>query len=414
MAKGTATKKNKADEIPSLNALKVINPLLSEVIEEQRPMLVASFVEGAVPDNIEFVIRGTVIQALYSIDGSHHLIEHIYYNRLFQWFLNLENSLETWDRSAYDETFETLRNSHALRRFIEALLAQFNYSESPTHLTIFKELTRWMYRHCPKEIYFSQMANAPLISTALTLVYKEEFENMFPAHIFYEHGGEFFPNEYTSEDRLNMFQPDDEEAYEDLLMHDTSTDFYADDEKHLVRVSSTCLKIQKKAPYDNWDSFKIHIDNAISVCERIYNKGRLKALLLSFYNKFTLPAGDDLSDYMHFIPTKPPPVQVPLFMKEKGLRYEFPSRLTSHKANTHLMYDDEPILLSIEIEAGHFTEGVIPHDLIEDLPITLKLEAYWSQELRLDQVADIATNLREKSYIAFHTLITDKARELFD
>src|SRR5258708_15797387 len=59
----------------------------------------------------ERLIRGLLLQVLYSVRSERQLIEQLDYNLLFRWFVGLEMDDEVWDVTVFTKNRERLINS---------------------------------------------------------------------------------------------------------------------------------------------------------------------------------------------------------------------------------------------------------------------------------------------------------------
>src|SRR5258708_12163343 len=61
----------------------------------------------------ERLIRGLLLQVLYSVRSERQLIEQLDYNLLFRWFVGLEMDDEVWDVPVFTKNRERLINAAA-------------------------------------------------------------------------------------------------------------------------------------------------------------------------------------------------------------------------------------------------------------------------------------------------------------
>jgi transposase len=65
----------------------------------------------------EKLLKGLLLQALYTIRSNRLLVEQIGYNVLFRWFLGLALDEQVWDHSSFSTNQERLIKTDAARKF---------------------------------------------------------------------------------------------------------------------------------------------------------------------------------------------------------------------------------------------------------------------------------------------------------
>jgi transposase len=86
----------------------------------------------------ERLIRGLLLQVLYSVRSERQLIEQLDYNLLFRWFVGLEMDDEVWDVTVFTKNRERLIEAKASEELLACLLeqAQENNLLSEEHFTV--------------------------------------------------------------------------------------------------------------------------------------------------------------------------------------------------------------------------------------------------------------------------------------
>jgi transposase len=72
----------------------------------------------------ERLIRGLLLQVLYSVRSERQLIEQLDYNLLFRWFVGLEMDDEVWDVTVFTKNRERLINGGVSQELLEAVLVE--------------------------------------------------------------------------------------------------------------------------------------------------------------------------------------------------------------------------------------------------------------------------------------------------
>ena len=86
----------------------------------------------------ERLIRGLLLQVLYSVRSERQLIEQLDYNLLFRWFVGLEMDDEVWDVTVFTKNRERLIGGAVSQELLEAVLveARENNLLSEEHFTV--------------------------------------------------------------------------------------------------------------------------------------------------------------------------------------------------------------------------------------------------------------------------------------
>ena len=86
----------------------------------------------------ERLIRGLLLQVLYSVRSERPLIEQLDYNLLFRWFVGLEMDDEVWDVTVFTKNRERLIDAQASQQLLAGWLEQArgNGLLSEEHFTV--------------------------------------------------------------------------------------------------------------------------------------------------------------------------------------------------------------------------------------------------------------------------------------
>src|ERR1700691_3283494 len=86
----------------------------------------------------ERLIRGLLLQVLYSVRSERQLIEQLDYNLLFRWFVGLEMDDEVWDVTVFTKNRERLINGEVSQALLASVLVQAGENNllSEEHFTV--------------------------------------------------------------------------------------------------------------------------------------------------------------------------------------------------------------------------------------------------------------------------------------
>ena len=86
----------------------------------------------------ERLIRGLLLQVLYSVRSERQLIEQLDYNLLFRWFVGLEMDDEVWDVTVFTKNRERLIDGEVSQGLLSSVLVQAGENNllSEEHFTV--------------------------------------------------------------------------------------------------------------------------------------------------------------------------------------------------------------------------------------------------------------------------------------
>src|SRR5258707_1541542 len=86
----------------------------------------------------ERLVRGLLLQVLYSVRSERQLIEQLDYNLLFRWFVGLDMDDEVWDVTVFTKNRERLINGRVSQELLEAVLVEAGENNllSEEHFTV--------------------------------------------------------------------------------------------------------------------------------------------------------------------------------------------------------------------------------------------------------------------------------------
>jgi transposase len=86
----------------------------------------------------ERLMRGQLLQVLYSVRSERQLMEQLDYNLLFRWFVGLEMDDEVWDVTVFTKNRERLIRGAVSQEFLQAVLVEARENDllSEEHFTV--------------------------------------------------------------------------------------------------------------------------------------------------------------------------------------------------------------------------------------------------------------------------------------
>ena len=120
------------DRVPADHPLRVIRAVVNEVLRA----LDADFGRQSIPP--ERLLRGSLIQAFYTVRSERQLMEQLDYNLLFRWFVGLGIDDPVWDHSTYSKNRDRLLEADIAKKFLAAILAHSQVAPllSDDHFTV--------------------------------------------------------------------------------------------------------------------------------------------------------------------------------------------------------------------------------------------------------------------------------------
>lgn len=175
----------------------------------------------------------------------------------------------------------------------------------------------------------------------------------------------------------------------------TRTQFVTKDEKKVIGIYRDDLAVSVLRPYPGWEVFRPAIKNALDVYAEIAKPKGVRRIGLRYINQVQVEGKIDLL----LACFNNPPVNLAnadCRMENFASRYEY-------------VYADEPIKIAVTL-----TRIIAPAEKLAAL-LDIDLTCEWPAEpLSLDQAMNKVDELRRRERIVFESLITDRARALFD
>jgi transposase len=111
--------------VPKKHPLRSLKPLVDSALsnlDSEFDTLYASTGRPSIPP--EYLLRGLVLQFLYSIRSFPLLMDHIQSDMAFRWFIGLSIEDKVWDQSVFSYNQERLIKADIGRRFLEEITKQ--------------------------------------------------------------------------------------------------------------------------------------------------------------------------------------------------------------------------------------------------------------------------------------------------
>lgn len=392
-----------SSKIPANHPLSALLSIADEAISETLPSIqVSASVADHTPASLAFVLKASLLQALYSINDPNQFIEQLRFNVLFRWFMgSFSKADQVSHASDYVQLQAKLLDNHSLSHFLDYVIRRAAQDQSPNAAYIASNLSRWMNKHCPKAVFFKEYRNSPVTKMSCSVLFPPDRHPNFPEAVFYEYAKIDFPERKQRRERAG------EEAVSRRGARKDEPVFLSANRQYYVTLSNaSAVILTKLAPYENWESFRDKLEIVLQHCRSTNSLATPIGIVCQFSNFMRLRSDIDLSDYFHIVLSSPPPIQIPLIMQESGRNYEFPRQLMSTRITTKLRYENDPasfLIYSFEAEPKK-----------DSIEVGLDLETVWTNPVSMDDVLTVTNKLKENAYIAFHSLITDKARRLFE
>jgi transposase len=110
--------------IPARHPLRIIRAVVNEALATLDPEFATLYAGGGRPSIApEKLLRGSLLQAFFSIRSERQLMEQLDYNLLFRWFVGLGLDDPVWDHSTYSKNRDRLLAADVARKVLKAILA---------------------------------------------------------------------------------------------------------------------------------------------------------------------------------------------------------------------------------------------------------------------------------------------------
>lgn len=406
---------------------------LSTLVDKNHPLrLMDSFVPEVITHTIkhlsapggpeiimplETALRAFALESYYWTPDR-EFYDHLQFNRLFRCFVGLDPNTCEFDWRLYSKQISILSLVDELRPFLEQLAAAgYEAGSDPEEgSTCSQDIAeRWknnaVYNY-PKPVYFTHYTKSPIAEVRFTLnILPDKSEKpVFPPELLSERLNQTFPVKiYDSKESFCLESND--QLYRVIYLAESST---------IQALSLSFFRSRPEVRYKTWEeTIQPYVAEMVMAAREVNAEARIASGTMLFSNRFLLNREDpeerrsdfhELHQYFNMLPSQPAAVTTPRLMSETDQNYEFPRQLRSASYKTKLFYNDgQPHNMDIAYEI-----------MVEesDYKIKLDLDACWGSDLEeeyfsLAKVLEVAGQLKQDIYVTFHSVITDKTRELF-
>ena len=127
------------DRVPAKHPLRLVREIVNEVLlalDAEFAKMYAALGRPSIPP--EKLLRGSLLQAFYTIRSERQLMEQLDYNLLFRWFVGLGIDDPVWDHSTYSKNRDRLLDADVAKKFLAAILAHRQVAPllSDEHFTV--------------------------------------------------------------------------------------------------------------------------------------------------------------------------------------------------------------------------------------------------------------------------------------
>jgi transposase len=125
--------------IPANHPIRIIRRIVNEVLAGLDAAFTAMYSGIGRPSIApERLLRGSLLQIIFSIRSERQLVEQMDYNLMFRWFVGLGMDDPVWDHSVYSKNRDRLLEADIARRFLKGILehAQVAPLLSDEHFTV--------------------------------------------------------------------------------------------------------------------------------------------------------------------------------------------------------------------------------------------------------------------------------------
>ena len=112
------------DRVPAKHPLRLVREIVNEVLvalDAAFAKMYAALGRPSIPP--EKLLRGSLLQAFYTIRSERQLMEQLDDNLLFRWFVGLGIDDPVWDHSTYSKNRDRLLDADVAKKFLAAILA---------------------------------------------------------------------------------------------------------------------------------------------------------------------------------------------------------------------------------------------------------------------------------------------------
>lgn len=127
------------DFVPKEHPIRRIKQIADEVLRTLWPALDQMYAAGGRPSiPPERLLKATVLMALYTVRSERQFCEQLNYNLLFRWFVDLDMTEESWERTTFSHNRQRLLEHDIAAKFFYAVVEQAKLARltSSEHFTV--------------------------------------------------------------------------------------------------------------------------------------------------------------------------------------------------------------------------------------------------------------------------------------
>lgn len=339
---------------------------------------------------LEMIYRATLLQAWYGLNLETFL-ELVERNELFQRVLGTAVYDDILCRfTALEEHFT---KTGALKKLIAFTLEELDGNKEFCELS--SRILKWCHKTGSKEVFFEDYLNSPIRGGQLILFFprsQAKFEatesNLYPffKHLFPVRGKEPLP-----------------ESMEDYEPLDA---YFSEDLSYYFRVVSSLsigvsINFNRDVKYKGWQPLHEFLCQFVDACQTFACDIELSSIELVFYNGFVIPK-EAVCD--RFYLASPP--QGKMLRPGKSKLQSLNDVRDSWNSFEFKFAENDPRKLQTTLTLNE------RKSLKNKFEVELAINSIWDEHVALGKCAQVADRLKDLSYIAFHSLITQETREL--
>lgn len=370
----------------SANFLHVLNPHLKAASRT------LDSADDAFRDRARVAMLGSIIQSWYGFDSA-SLLDVLARNGLLNHLVFSEGEIPL---SEFIRVQNECKQNGALKWLLLALLDDIEKAESksPLLVAVAARIEDWMNQNCPRTVFFHQYSKSPISKVSCAFACEQNGDA--PAkEEFLAALRDFFPIR-----DVEQYDGEDEGLKKWAMAHPIYKNF-SEDRTHYIGCSSEEITLDRLPPFDNWHPTKRYIEQIAAACQRLTPETKVDIVRLWFANNFEVP---NVFDYFYLFPEvlKPPPA--PSLMRQMQKSYELPNRFRNcwHEITFQFAKGD-PRTIDVSL---------VVHDKKDHFWVELVLDAKWRQPTDWGDIPAVTTKLKDSIYIAFHSLLKEKARQM--
>ncbi len=434
---------NMEDKIEAGSPLRLLAITSYEPVLEASKRL-SSLYEGWETDELAWMLKTALLQAHYNLPNQ-LVEEHFKYHELFNWFVGGDSKTVRFDNKRYQSFLAKSLEDLELKEFIKAVVQNLNeLRTSDEHdeqrIELVQKLTAWAETNSARIVYFGKCSYSPLRKIIFSFSFNnadlksESFQALAKSICPEDANADYrkMMDKFRQDSRFNYDEDDDSEGVEDSqsaknLFKSTdeaeseedydADDDYDEDEEEMLELSyndrerrlyiqgNTFVQMElNPEQFDAWeDTVRPYAEQIIDTCKK--PKTLVTDIYLCFENIMQLPPEVDLTEYFYMVPTLPPQITPPTFMRDQKHAYYLPQRAMRGSYDTDLLYDSFGQYLMISF-------GFEPNG--EFLEVKLKLTTHWTDALHIESALEQLDTMKTNLNAAFHSIIKDKTRLLFE